>query len=138
MLLRLMDDLAEAARQAREHAYAPYSGYAVGAAVRDRDGRIWTGCNVENVAYPLSMCAERNAIAAMIVGGGREIREIALATLDGGAPCGACLQVLSEFTADPSALTVHLIREGNAVRSHTLAELLPYAFRSDKVDRTER
>jgi len=69
MLLRLMDDLAEAARQAREHAYAPYSGYAVGAAVRDRDGRIWTGCNVENVAYPLSMCAERNAIAAMIVGG---------------------------------------------------------------------
>lgn len=139
MLTGPMSDLIEAAEAARKHAYAPYSGYAVGAAVRDGEGRIWTGCNVENMAYPLSMCAERNAVAAMIAGGGgKQVREIALATADGGAPCGACLQVLSEFASDPSGVSVHLVGDGQAVRSHALIELLPHAFRSDAVHRTER
>jgi cytidine deaminase len=133
-----MSDLVDAAREARKHAYAPYSDYPVGAAIRDADGRTWTGCNVENVSYPLSVCAERNAVARMVCEGGRDIAEVAVVTRDGGAPCGGCLQVLMEFAKEPSKVLVHALAETGEKSSYTLAELMPHAFRSAKVNRTER
>lgn len=133
-----MTDLIAAARSVRDRAYAPYSGYPVGAAIRDAQGRLWTGCNVENVAYPSGMCAERNAVGSMVAGGVREIAEVAIATKDGGTPCGACLQVLREFSPDPSKVQVRCIDEAGLVRSYPLSELMPHGFDSPSVSRTER
>jgi len=125
-----MSDLIEAARQARENAHAPYSHYKVGAAIRTPAGRIWGGCNVENTSYPMSMCAERNAVAAMVLGGENQIDEIAVATRDGGTPCGGCLQVLLEFSHDPAETVVRLIAEDGAAAEYKLIELIPHGFRS--------
>ncbi|HTQ09028.1 MAG TPA: cytidine deaminase [Fimbriimonadaceae bacterium] len=125
-----MSDLTAAAQRARENAYAPYSGYKVGAAVRGPDGRIWTGCNVENVSYPMSVCAERNAVAAMVLDGGRQIEEAAVATRDGGPPCGGCLQVLLEFASDPAKTVVHLVAEDGRIEAYTLGDLIPHGFDS--------
>jgi cytidine deaminase len=133
-----MSDLADAARGAQAHAYAPYSNYPVGAAIRGSDGRIWTGCNVENISFPLSACAERNAVAAMLRDGVREIREVALVTQDGGTPCGGCRQVLLEFSPDPAQTRIHCYSASGMESSYTLAELVPHAFRSGDVNRTER
>lgn len=132
-----MPDLLEAARLARSQAYAPYSGYRVGAALLDGDGRIWAGCNVENIVYPLGMCAERNAIAAMVAGGGESIQEILLFTPDGGTPCGACLQVMGEFAPDPERVVVKCVDEAGNAKAYILRELFPYGFRSNIVNRTE-
>lgn len=131
-----MKELVEAALQARELAYAPYSGYMVGAAVRSGD-RIWTGCNIENVVYGETICAERTAIFKMVSEGVRDLAEIAVATKDGGSPCGACLQVISEFVADPEIL-VHLVDGSGEVQTYLFEELLPHSFRSKEVRRTER
>ena len=123
-----LDRLFEAARAARLSAYAPYSGYAVGAAIRDEAGRIWTGCNVENAAYPVGTCAEAGAIAAMGAGGGRRLREIAVVA-DGSvlvAPCGACRQRIAEF--GDGATRVHMAGLDGAGTSLGIAELLPLAF----------
>jgi cytidine deaminase len=123
--------LVESAVAARAHAYCPYSGYAVGAAVLGPDGRVWAGCNVENVSFGLTLCAERAAVVKMVSDGVREVCGVAVATRDGGAPCGACLQVLSEFAPDPSSVRVRLVDESGSVTARTLAEYLPYGFRSD-------
>lgn len=122
--------LAAAALAARERAYAPYSGYQVGAAVLTDQGQIIAGCNVENASYGLSNCAERTAIFAAVAGGARAIHAVAVATDDGGTPCGACRQVLSEFAPkEGSPLTVLLLdRAGAIVRETTLRDLLPDAF----------
>ncbi|HWA83106.1 MAG TPA: cytidine deaminase [Fimbriimonadaceae bacterium] len=133
-----MPDVIDAAREARENAYAPYSGYRVGAAVLDTQGRVWSGCNVENVSYPLGMCAERNAVFAMIRGGGSNISQIAVVTRDGATPCGGCLQVLLEFALDPTQVNVHTVPESGAAATYTLAELIPHGFRSSLAPRTER
>jgi len=133
-----MSDLIEAARRARENAYAPYSDYKVGAAVRGIDGRIWSGCNVENISYPLGVCAERNAVAEMVRDGCREIAEVAVVTKDGGAPCGGCRQVLLEFTEHPEGVEVHTVDESGVEKTYTLFELIPHAFSSAAVSRTER
>ena len=133
-----MSDLIETARQAREMAYAPYSNYKVGAAIRGANGRIWSGCNVENVSFPLSVCAERNAVAQMVRDGCTEISEIAVITKDGGTPCGGCLQVLLEFSRDPSATRVHSVSESGDVKTYALSELIPHGFQSKLVPRTER
>lgn len=133
-----MTDLIEAASKARENAYAPYSNYKVGAAVRGIDGRIWSGCNVENISYPLSVCAERNAVAEMVRDGCGEIAEVAVVTKDGGAPCGGCRQVLLEFTGHPEGVEVHTMSEDGVEKTYTLAELIPHAFSSPAVLRTER
>lgn len=92
-------ELVQAAFEVRDRAYAPYSEFAVGAAVLSEDGQIYTGCNVENASYGLSVCAERNAIAAAVAHGGRRLESIAVAsgTSPPTAPCGACRQVLIEF-----------------------------------------
>ncbi len=131
-----MSDLINTARRVREAAYAPYSGYKVGSAIRGVDGKIWSGCNVENLSYGLSTCAERNAVSQMISDGCHEIVEVAVVTKDGGAPCGACLQVLYEFSPDPAKVKVSTTSEAGATREHRLSELMPHGFRSEAVKRT--
>ena len=123
-----MNELLVRAKEAAAHAHAPYSGYPVGAALMDLNGNVWTGCNVENASYGLSVCAERNAIAAMVAGGGRHIQELLVVTRDAAPPCGACLQVIREFTPDPSAVNIHLADAEGVKRSFTLGELLPVGF----------
>lgn len=126
--------LFEAARQARENAHAPYSGFKVGAAVRTEGGQIFAGCNVENVAYPEGTCAEAGAIAAMIASGARRVVEV-LVIADSPVPvtpCGGCRQKLAEF-ADGD-VTVTLADLSGPVGSITLAELLPGAFNTDHLE----
>lgn len=127
-----MDELIALAAEARELAYAPYSHYNVGAAVRSSDGRLWTGANVENVSYGLALCAERSAVAKMVNAGQTAVTEVAVVTLDGGTPCGMCLQTLLEFAADPEAVIVvtKSARSGEQ-RSFTLSELIPHGFRTN-------
>lgn len=132
-----LTDLIAQARQAQAHAYAPYSGYHVGAAVRAADGRIFAGCNVENVSYGATICAERSAIANMIAAGGKEIVEILVLTKDGGSPCGVCRQVIAEFVPNLEEVLVHMADAHEQVRSVSLLELFPLPFRSAAVERTE-
>jgi cytidine deaminase len=123
-----MNELLAAALAARANAYAPYSGFAVGAALRAGDGRVFAGANVENAAYPAGLCAEASAIGAMVAAGGRRIAELVVVA-DGTAlctPCGACRQRIRELAA-PDA-KVHVAGPEGIRRSFTLAELLPYSF----------
>ncbi|AIE86455.1 cytidine deaminase [Fimbriimonas ginsengisoli] len=131
----IAEDLVRKAAEVRQRAYAPYSGYTVGAAIEDRDGRIWTGVNVENVSFGATICAERSAVVAMIGDGGREISRIAVVTRDGSPPCGMCLQVLSEFAADGAEVV--LMSENGALVVRPLKEFLPFGFASADVRRTE-
>jgi cytidine deaminase len=126
--------LIQAAQAARQWAYAPYSGYAVGAALLTGSGRVYDGVNVENAAYPNGICAERVAVFKAVSEGEREFEAIAVVTANGGSPCGACRQVLAEFGLH----TVVLLADGDGklVREITLAELLPGAFRPQDL-RTE-
>ncbi len=122
------DQLLQAARAAQTRAYAPYSHFAVGAAVLDEHGRVHAGCNVENAAYPEGVCAEAGAFSAMVLGGGTQVR--ALAVVGDGAglvtPCGGCRQKLREFGA---ADTPVLVGDRTALRARfTLAQLLPESF----------
>ena len=126
----VLDGLVAAARDARERFYAPYSGFAVGAAIL-AGGTTFVGVNIENASYPLSVCAERNAVGAMIIGGQRHIDAVAVvAGGDGPAsPCGGCRQVLAEFATDDVPVASEHVDTGERVR-WTLGELLPAAFRS--------
>jgi len=119
--------LVRAARAARRRAYAPYSRFRVGAAVR-AGGRIHAGANVENASYGLSVCAERHAVAAAVLAGAARLEALAVAsgTRPPTPPCGACLQVLSEFA--PPALPVLLAGAGGARVETTLGALLPRGF----------
>jgi cytidine deaminase len=118
--------LIESALAARRWAYAPYSGYKVGAALLSASGRIYDGVNVENAAYPTSMCAERTAVFKAVSDGEREFEAIAVATSNAGSPCGSCRQVLAEFGLD---ILVLLVDEQGQVRLEaTVADLLPGAF----------
>lgn len=114
------------AMAAREHAYAPYSAFAVGAAVECVDGTIIVGCNVENASYGLSICAERVALVRAVAQGHRNFRALAVAGPDDAVttPCGACRQFIAEFDA---ALPITYSTPEGPVRT-TLAALLPYAF----------
>lgn len=118
-------DLIAAARKAREHAYAPYSGYTVGAAVRTASGKLFSGANVENASYGLTVCAERVAIQAAVSQGEHDITALAVITGDGASPCGACRQVLHEFSRDAK---IFIGDAAGAHRETTLAALLPEAF----------
>lgn len=123
-----LNEMLAAARAAQRRAHAPYSKFFVGAAVIDELGRVHAGCNVENAAYPLGLCAEASAIAAMVLAGGRRVGALAVVG-DGEAlvtPCGGCRQRLREF-ADPETPVV--VADGATVRARfTLAELLPASF----------
>ena len=114
------------ANEVRSRAYVPYSHYRVGAALRTKSGRIFTGINVENAAYPTTMCAERVAIFKAVSEGEREFDVIAVVTFNGGSPCGGCRQVMAEFGLE----TVVLLGdgEGRLVLETTVNELLPGAF----------
>jgi len=128
-----LQDLATQARVARRKAYAPYSGYEVGAAVREEDGRVFTGCNMENASYGLTMCAERVAISAMVSAGGRRIAQIAVVTRDGAPPCGMCLQTMIEFADEPEAVEIALLDENGSANVKTLDELMPCRFDSNSL-----
>jgi len=122
-------DLVKAAARARANAHAPYSDYQVGAALVTPAGEIFAGCNVENASYGLTICAERNAVAALVDAGGRAIAGLVVMTKgpEPGSPCGACRQVLAEFADDlPIGLAVAGDRKPRVVKS--LRELLPDAF----------
>ncbi|MGN6157039.1 MAG: cytidine deaminase [Devosia sp.] len=121
-------ELFAAAEAVRARAYAPYSRFAVGAAILADDGRVYAGCNVENAAYPIGNCAEASAIAAMIAGGGRRIRRVYV-TGPGAVPvtpCGGCRQRIREF-ADPDVVVISHGVDG-APLAQTLEQLLPHSF----------
>jgi len=121
-----ISELIDRAVRSRKFAYAPYSKYSVGAALITEDGTIFRGVNVENASYPMTMCAERNAVFTAVAEGFQSFEAIVVATENGGSPCGACRQVLSEFGLDMRVLTVD---EGsNIVLDTTVRELIPDAF----------
>ena len=121
-------DLIKKANEVRLRAYAPYSNYQVGAALLTTSGKIFTGANVENAAYGVTMCAERSAVFSAVSAGEREFEAIAVATHNGGSPCGSCRQVLSEFGLDIDVLQVD--DQGKLIQYNTLRDLLPGAFQS--------
>ncbi|MBR5559548.1 MAG: cytidine deaminase [Oscillospiraceae bacterium] len=126
-------ELMALAHKAREQAYCPYSGFAVGAALLDADGNVWTGCNIENAAYGPTNCAERTAFFKAVSEGVRKFDRIAItggpadqAPKAGTAPCGVCRQVMAEFCTPD--FVVLLADEQGGVKSLTLAELFPFGF----------
>lgn len=139
-----MDDkkLVEAARKARESAYAPYSGFDVGAALITPDGAVYSGANIENAVYPLGCCAERVALYAAVFAGAREFEAIAIA---GGAhekqmlepcmPCGACRQTLAEFCG--LSLRMLVAKNENEWDEYSLGDLLPHSFGAGNLEREE-
>jgi len=127
-------ELVRKAVEARKLAYAPYSGFHVGAALLAKDGRIFTGCNVENASYGLTVCAERVALFKAVSEGAREFLAIAVACGKGPcAPCGACRQVLYEFA--PDLLVIMSDGEGKGWTTAKLFELLPHGFGLKDLDR---
>ena len=122
-----IERMVEAARRAQRRAYAPFSHFPVGAAVLADDGQIFLGCNVENSSFGLTVCAERNAVAATVVAGARPAAVAVVAPGDATAPCGACRQVLAEFS--PAMPVVLAGPDGDARHVTTLDALFPGAFR---------
>lgn len=125
-------ELMKMARKARQNAYAPYSHFAVGAALLAESGRVYTGCNIENASYGLTCCAERNAIFAAVGAGERRFKMLAVAadSPEPVAPCGACRQVIAEFG-------IPLVVMGNlkeATKTMTAEELLPYGFGQESIN----
>jgi len=127
------EELISRALAARERAYAPYSHYHVGAAVLTETGAMVSGCNIENAVYPLGLCAERVAIFKAISEGAQQILAVAVATRNGGSPCGACRQVMREFAE--SDLPVLIVDEQGETRETTLGHLLPESFSKDDLTR---
>lgn len=119
-------DLAAQALEARQASYAPYSRYRVGAALLAASGKIYLGGNIENAAYPDSMCAERVAMFKAISEGERQFVALAVATENGGSPCGSCRQVMAEFALEMPVLIVN--GAGTVVRQTTVRDLLPASF----------
>ena len=127
--IRLMNE----AEKAREHAYAPYSGFSVGAAVICDDGSVYTGCNVENASYPCGICAERTAVAKAVSEGKRKFRMIAVtgSSAEKCTPCGICRQFLYEFSPDMSVLCGNDAGEFDEIK---LSELLPCGFGASSME----
>ena len=120
------DLLIQSANEIRQWAYAPYSHYAVGAALLAASGRVYTGINIENAAYPSSTCAERVAVFKAVSEGERLFLAIAVVTNNGGSPCGTCRQVLAEFGLE--TLVIIANQEGKIIQETTVANLLPDSF----------
>lgn len=132
----MREQLIEAAKQARQWAYAPYSHYQVGAAVLTASGRLYDGVNIENAAYPATICAERVAVYKAVSEGERQFVALAVVTDNGGTPCGICRQVLAEFGLE----TIILVADdsGKIKLETSLKDLLPLAFGADKLDKMEK
>jgi cytidine deaminase len=128
--------LIDLAIEARRRAYAPYSNYPVGAALRTKSGKVFTGVNVENAAYPATICAERTAVFKAVSEGEREFEVIAVVTANGGTPCGSCRQVLAEFGLDTLVLIAD--GEGKLVQETTVKDLLPGAFTPEHLVKKSR
>jgi cytidine deaminase len=128
-----LDALFEAARAIQAKAYAPYSRFKVGAAIATSDGWVFTGCNVENAAYPVGSCAEAGAIAAMVAAGGSRIAEIVVMGEGDNlvTPCGGCRQRIREFAGPDTP--IHVAGPEGIRRSFTLDELLPFSFGPDNL-----
>jgi cytidine deaminase len=126
--MKNQDKLVSLAAEARKKAHAPYSNFNVGAALLARSGRVYTGCNVENASYGLSVCAERVAVFKAVSEGEREFEAIAVVSENGITPCGACRQVLMEFGDD---IRVIVADTAGHRRAFALTDLLPEAFTSD-------
>jgi cytidine deaminase len=124
----LRDRLVAAACKVRQRAYAPYSQFSVGAAILSEDGRIFTGVNIENASYGLTVCAERTAVGTMVSEGGQRIRALAVCTENGVTPCGACRQVLNEFVAQDDDVPVWMVDGQGNIRETTLCALIPDSF----------
>ena len=126
------DLLIQSAREAAESAYCPYSHYPVGAAVLTLDGQIYTGCNVENISYGLSVCAERTALFKAVSGGCRDFAAMAVVGGDKrpAAPCGACRQALAEFCPPETPVFIARLKKGGKGTATTLGALLPLSFAS--------
>jgi len=123
------EELIQAAIEARSRAYAPYSNYSVGAALLTSTGKIFTGVNIENAAYPTTICAERVAVFKAVSEGECKFTAIAVVTLNGGSPCGSCRQVLAEFGLETRVLIADA--QGQIVQEVSVADLLPGAFRPE-------
>jgi cytidine deaminase len=129
------EKLIDLAKEAMTHAYAPYSGYKVGAALLCADGTVYQGCNIENAAYGPTNCAERTAVFKAVYDGHRDFAAIAVCGGKDGnitgafPPCGVCRQVLREFC--PDDFQIYMV-DGDTYKTVTLAELLPYSFQADK------
>ena len=122
----LRSNLIQTAIEARKWAYTPYSNYPVGAALLTASGRIYDGVNVENAAYPTTICAERVAVFKAVSEGERDFQAIAVVTENGGSPCGSCRQVLAEFGLEITVIIADTA--GSLIDELTLADLLPQAF----------
>ena len=127
------ESLYRAARQAAAHAYCPYSGFRVGAALLCEDGTVVTGCNVENASYGATICAERNALFAAVASGHRSFTALALAAgqREPATPCGICRQVLSEFCPPEMPIGAVALEDGAEALSFTLRQLLPHGFKKN-------
>ncbi|MBP1848006.1 cytidine deaminase [Rhizobium petrolearium] len=126
-------ELFEAAREAMTKAYAPYSKFPVGVAIRADDGKVYLGANIENLSFPQGWCAEPTAIGAMIMGGAKRIEELAVIAekLPLCTPCGGCRQKISEFAS--AGTRIYLCDDAGVQKTVTMAELLPYAFETDVI-----
>ena len=124
--------LVDRANTARQFAYVPYSHYPVGAALRTKAGHIFTGVNVENAAYPQTMCAERVAIFKAVSEGDKEFDVITVVTDNGGSPCGGCRQVMAEFGLD--TIVILADGKGHIVKEMTVRDLLPEAFTPEQLE----
>ena len=124
---RQVQDLVRRAREVREHAYVPYSHYAVGAALLGKSGRVYAGCNVENSSFGLTICAERAAVFRAVSEGEMEFQALVVVTSNGASPCGACRQVFFEF-ASPDSPVIMADAEGKIVKIRKLGELLADSF----------
>ncbi len=127
--------LVQHALTVRHRAYAPYSHYQVGAALLTTKGDIFTGCNVENAAFPATICAERSAVVSAISAGQNEFVAVAVVTADGGSPCGICRQVLNEFA--PTLRVIIANAAGDILLEQLLDQLLPYSFGPSNLKPTE-
>jgi cytidine deaminase len=125
----IRQDLIQRALEARKWAYAPYSNYQVGAALLADSGRVYTGLNIENAAYPTGICGERVAVFKAVSEGERHFQAIAVVTSNGGTPCGSCRQVLSEFGLETMVIVANEL--GEILMETDVAGLLPGAFRPD-------
>jgi cytidine deaminase len=121
------DELIQAAFDAQRHAYAPYSNFPVGAAIRTASGKIYQGCNVENASFGLTNCAERVAASTAVAAGDREFEAVAVVTRGGVTPCGACRQFLAEFNPKLAVVSVNSLNPSEICES-TLEQLLPARF----------